>query len=316
MNLYINSMGYYIPSARVTNDYFLNVNGLTSEWIEQRTGIVSRSKAEEGETVNILGEKAVRNALGSLPYDAGDVELIVSASYSPVDTVHTIGHHVQRIFSIDDAQVIYVSSACSSFVNALEIVEGYFASGKASKALVIAGDMNSYYNDETDSKSGHLWGDGAAAVFLSKEPVTGTESYFQDVYTRGLGNVGKADTSISLFPKTSGITMNNGRDVFMYACKYMINSMQSILDRNSLTFNDIAYIAGHQANLRILSNVAESLGIDKDKFIINIREVGNTGCASNFIALAQYWDKVPDNSYVMGTVFGGGYSCGSYLLKK
>lgn len=316
MNLYINSMGYYIPQTRISNDYFQNVNGLTGEWIEQRTGIKTRSKTQEDETVNILGEKAVTEALRNLSYDPKDVDLIVSASYSPEDTVHTIGHHVQRVLGVDDAQVIYISSACSSFVNALEIVEGYFAMGKASKALVIAGDRNSYYNNESDCKSGHLWGDGAAALFLSKEKLSNSDSYIQDIYTRGLGNIGKADTSISLFPKTTGITMHNGRDVFMYACRYMIKSMESILERNKLTFSDISYIAGHQANLRILSNVAELLDLDKEKFLINIKEVGNTGCASNFIALAQYWENIPKDGYVMGTVFGGGYSCGAYLLKK
>ena len=43
--MYINSTGYYVPSQRVDNNYFLNINGLTDEWIVKRTGIRSRSKA-------------------------------------------------------------------------------------------------------------------------------------------------------------------------------------------------------------------------------------------------------------------------------
>ena len=31
--MFINAMGYYVPSTRITNDHFLNVNGLTSDWI-------------------------------------------------------------------------------------------------------------------------------------------------------------------------------------------------------------------------------------------------------------------------------------------
>lgn len=65
-----------------------------------------------------------------------------------------------------------LSSACSSFLNALEVVEGYFAMGKATKALILSADKNSAYYNETDPKAGHLWGDAAAAFFISKERVT------------------------------------------------------------------------------------------------------------------------------------------------
>ena len=43
--MYINATGFYVPEERVDNQHFLDLNGLTSEWIEQRTGIRSRSKA-------------------------------------------------------------------------------------------------------------------------------------------------------------------------------------------------------------------------------------------------------------------------------
>ena len=43
--MYINSTGFYIPAARVANSYFLNVNGLTDEWILKRTGILALHKA-------------------------------------------------------------------------------------------------------------------------------------------------------------------------------------------------------------------------------------------------------------------------------
>ena len=31
--MYINATGYYVPAGRVDNDHFLEINGLTSEWI-------------------------------------------------------------------------------------------------------------------------------------------------------------------------------------------------------------------------------------------------------------------------------------------
>ena len=73
-------MGYYIPKTRIPNDYFLKVNGLTSDWIYQRTGIETRSKASEKETMNMMCCEAVKSALPGLAYDISDVDLIVFAS--------------------------------------------------------------------------------------------------------------------------------------------------------------------------------------------------------------------------------------------
>jgi len=40
--MYINAMGFYIPSERIPNSYFEQLNGLTNDWIVQRTGIETR----------------------------------------------------------------------------------------------------------------------------------------------------------------------------------------------------------------------------------------------------------------------------------
>ena len=164
--MYINATGYYVPSGRVDNDYFLNVNGLTDEWIYKRTGIKTRSKASPDEGHNSMGLNAIENALPELPYDIKDVDLIVSASYSPYDTVATLAHIAQRKYDIRDAKALYVSAACSSFVNGLEIVDAYFASGKAKKALLVCSEHNTYYSNENDPKCGHLGG-GCCCGILS-----------------------------------------------------------------------------------------------------------------------------------------------------
>ena len=114
--MFINATGFYVPEERVDNQHFLELNGLTSEWIEQRTGIHTRSKAKEEENINTMSLEAVKDALPKLPYDITEVDLIVSASYSPYDTVATAAHTVQHEYTIADAKALYLSSACSSFL--------------------------------------------------------------------------------------------------------------------------------------------------------------------------------------------------------
>lgn len=314
--MYINAMGFYVPSNRVTNDHFLNVNGLTSEWILQRTGISSRSKAAPGEGHDSMGIAAIENALPHLPYDIKDVDLIVSASYSAYDTVATLAHVAQRRYDIDGAKAVYASAACSSFINGLEIVEGYFASGKATKAMLLCSEHNTYYSNESDPKSGHLWGDAAVAYFISKESVADTDWKILNVFTQGLGNIGKGPDGVKLRPKEDGITMPDGRDVFIHACRYMIYALNHSLEATGLKIDDLKYLICHQANKRIVAQVAHQLDKPMDAFINNIEELGNTGSASAPLVLAQNVDKIEKGDRVALMVFGGGYSCGTFIVEK
>lgn len=133
--MFINATGFYVPEERVDNQHFLELNGLTSEWIEQRTGIRSRSKAKAEENINTMSMEAVRNALPKLPYDITDVDLIVSASYSPYDTVATAAHLAQHEFHIENAK------AALSFFRLLLIPEcvgscgRVFCYGKSDKSV-------------------------------------------------------------------------------------------------------------------------------------------------------------------------------------
>ncbi|MGL4364307.1 MAG: 3-oxoacyl-ACP synthase III family protein, partial [Bacteroidales bacterium] len=244
-----------------------------------------------------------------------DVDLIISASYTVIDTIGTLAHHVQRNFNIPNAQVFSISSACSSLVNAVEIAQGYFAMSKASKALIVCSEVNSAYSDDTDEKSGHLWGDAAVSFFLSKEKQATNEPQIVDVLTHGLATIGKGPEAVCLYPHNGGIAMHDGRDVFHYACTYMARAMEELLSRNQMKISDVNYFACHQANYRIVKNIAHQWNLPEDRFFNNIQELGNTGAASAMLAFAQNLHKLHKGETVGITVFGGGYSSGSMLLQ-
>ena len=314
--MYINSTGYYIPSERIDNAHFFPINGLTDEWIVKRTGIHTRSRAAADENQNTMALAAVKDALKNLPYDIKDVDLIVSAAYSAYDTVATVAHEVQKAYDIDGARAVYVSAACSSFVNGLEVVEGYFAMGKAHKALLICSEHNSYYANENDEKAGHLWGDAAVAYFLSSEPCAEGEPEIKAIYTAGLGNVSKGPEGVRLRPKEDGISMPFGKDVFVHACKYMIDALERAGEQaGGIKPTELDCIICHQANLRIVVNVAHQLGLPMERFANNIGELGNTGSAGAPLVFAQQRGDFKPGEHIGLTVFGGGYSCGAFIVR-
>ena len=314
--MYINAIGHYIPSDRVSNEYFKDLNGLDADWILQRTGIETRSRCAEGENVDTMAYEAVEDALPRLPYPITDVDLIVAAHYCAFDTVGTAAHRVQRKYGIEGAKAVYASSACSSFANGLEIIEGYFAMGKAKRALLICSEQNSYYSNDNDPKAGHLWGDAAVAYFLSADRVSDSDLEVLSVYTEGLGHIGAGPDGVLLRPKEEGITMPNGRDVFMYAVKYMQHALENNLRNIGLNKDDITYFITHHANMRIVKQLARMMDMPMDRFLNNIQELGNTGSASAPLVLSQHQNELKKGDTVALMVFGGGYSCAAFTVRK
>ena len=310
-------MAAYLPEAVVTNAHFTRLNGLADEWIVERTGIRERRKAGPSENANTMAVAATRAVLAAAPAFAPDtVDLIVAGTYTPHDTIFTAAHAVQRDLGINEIPTVSISSACSSLLNAVEIVEGYFATGKASRAVVVVTEHNTAYNNEEDTMSGHLWGDGAAALLISKERLGPNDLHIAEVITGGAAPVGKADEAVTLQPVEKGITMPFGRDVFQQACTYMARVTQTLLDKHRIATPDLTYLIPHQANLRISKNVTKQLGIDPERAVSNIERLGNTGCAGAAIGLAEVWDTLKSGDKVIITVFGGGYSYGAMLLTK
>ena len=196
--MFLHQVGHYLPEQVVDNEHFTKLNGLSDEWIVQRTGIQLRRKAASAENSHTMGVEAVKALLDKIQVDINEVDLIVGATYTAYDAIVTLGHAVQHYLEIPDIPVVTISSACSSLLNAIEVVEGYFAMNKATKALVVTSEHNTGYYNETDTVSGHLWGDGAAAMLISKERISQGDLQIRSLLTGGAATSGKDRKSTRL----------------------------------------------------------------------------------------------------------------------
>lgn len=312
----INYVSSYIPDVIVSNLFFTENYGILEQDIFSKSGIRERRRTSLRENTNSMGIEAVKKVFFDSPIPLDEIDLIIGATYTPYDTVGTLAHAVQNQFNIANAKCFTVDSACSSFINALEMVDCYFANNKASKALIIVSENNSVYNDYSDEKSGFLWGDGAAAVVLSNERHSDEDVEVIDINTTGLGNIGKSIEGVYLRPGNGGIKMPFGKDVFQFACTYMIQETEQILHKNGIDISQLNYFIPHQANKRITDYVAEKLKLKNTQVLTNIEHLGNTGSASTAIVLSDNWSKFKQNDKIVISVFGGGYSSGAVLLKK
>jgi 3-oxoacyl-[acyl-carrier-protein] synthase-3 len=108
-----------------------------------------------------------------------------------------------------------------------------------------------------------------------------------------------------------------GREVFKEAIKRMCASIEDILQRNGLTVQDVGCIIPHQANLRIISAIADRLKVPQEKMFVNLQHTGNTSAASIPIALdeALQSGRIQPGDLVLLVAFGAGMTWGSALIR-
>ncbi|MCC6460775.1 MAG: 3-oxoacyl-ACP synthase, partial [Saprospiraceae bacterium] len=107
----------------------------------------------------------------------------------------------------------------------------------------------------------------------------------------------------------------DGKRVFKYAVEGMVSTVSELLRRNKLTVDDLNWVVPHQANMRIISTVADHLHLPMEKITINISKYGNTTAGTLPLCLWEYENQFKKGDNIVLTAFGGGFTWGSLYLK-
>jgi 3-oxoacyl-[acyl-carrier-protein] synthase-3 len=105
--------------------------------------------------------------------------------------------------------------------------------------------------------------------------------------------------------------------VFKRAVVEMANACRELLDKSGYGPQDVDLLIPHQANARIMTAVAQRLGIDEERAVVDVAEVGNTSAASIPIALDRAWraGRIAPGDLVLLTSFGAGLAWGANLIR-
>ncbi|MEI3337737.1 MAG: beta-ketoacyl-ACP synthase III [Clostridium sp.] len=324
----IKSFGAYVPSCIVSNNDLSKIVETSDEWIVERTGIKER-RISEGEDTSNIAVKAANKALERANLTGEDIDLIIVATITPDKFTPSVACMVQKEIEAENAMAFDVSAACSGFIFALQAADSMMKVNKNFKnALIIGVETLSKIVNWEDRSTCVLFGDGGGAVVLSKENSNnGSKSGIKTFYSKSVGKKGDclvvdAMPVVNPYVKEENkenyqrIAMN-GREVFKFATKSIVESVEKILEENSLTIDDINYIVPHQANSRIIDFSAKKLKVNKDKFYTNLDRYGNTSSASIPLALNEMYEKdmFKKGHKIILVGFGGGLTYGAVLIE-
>lgn len=215
-----------------------------------------------------------------------------------------------------------LEAACSSFLFGMSTAAKYIESGRYKNVLLIGADKNSSMINYEDRATCIIFGDGAGAVlFEPNEEDLG----IQDEYLRSDGSGREflqATCGGSSYPSTvdaigkgEHYVFQDGKTVFKNAVFNMADVAEKILERNNLEKDEIAWLAAHQANKRIIDATAKRIELDKNKVMMNIEKYGNTTSATLPLLLHDYESQLKKGDNIIFAAFGGGFTWGSIYLK-
>lgn len=316
------STGSYLPPLVVGNSALSGFVDTSDEWIAQRTGIEQRHVAIS-EGVAEMGAKAAKLALTSAGLDPQDIDLIILASITADTVAPTAANYIQGLLGIKNAIVFDLAAACSGFVYSLSVAVAMIKTGLAQNALLIGAENFSKVLNYEDRGSCILFGDGSGAVIINKENINKfTDFYLNASFDDKLSITLNTSKPLAEFPPSRDkvqqqLLAMDGKEVYKFAIVALEDCIKTLLERNNLTADNIAYIVPHQANMRIVQSVSKNMKIDIDKFYMNISQVGNTSAASIPIALDSMNQKglLKKGDKIILAGFGAGLTWGSVLLE-
>ncbi len=316
----IRGVGGHLPDRALTNEDLAKMVDTTDEWITARTGIKKRHIAADGETTSDLGAIAAKKAMDAAGVGPEDIDLIVCATATPDYTFPATATIIQNKLGISRGAAFDLQAVCSGFVFAIATADNFLVRGQFERALVIGAETFSRILDWSDRSTCVLFGDGAGAVVLERqEKSKAGDRGVKGIHLRSDGKFrdllyvdGGPSTT-----QTVGHLRMVGNQVFKHAVGKISDSVRAAAQQANIEIKDIDWFVPHQANQRILSAVAERLGLEEHKVVSTVADHGNTSAASVPLALAAATEdgRIKQGDLVLIEAIGGGLTWGSALIR-
>jgi len=311
-------IGSHVPDRVMSNDEIATMVDTSDEWIAQRTGIRERRIADAADSSASLGAEAARRAMASAGIDAGELDLIVTATASPDYYFPATASLIGERIGAGEVAGYDLSAACTGFIYALAQAYSQIAAGLAETVLVVGTEVFSRLLDWSDRSTCILFGDGAGAVVLRRDDDRhGLRGFELGADGSGALLLSVAAAGHAADHDEGPFVRMNGPEVYKFATRVVVDSSLRSLEAAGLGVEDVDVFVPHQANRRIIDHAARRLGLDEAKVFSNVDRYGNTSAGSIPICLDEGWrqGRIGPGDLVLMVGFGGGLAWGSCVME-
>jgi 3-oxoacyl-[acyl-carrier-protein] synthase-3 len=284
------SLGADRGDLTVTNDDVAGPIDSSDEWIRQRTGIITRKRASKDRSLMDMAVEASTEAIQSAGIDPKEIGAVIFSTITHPHQTPSAAALLADKIGANPAPAYDVSAACAGYCYGIAQADALVRSGVAKYVLVVGGEKLSDFIDPTDRSISFLLGDGAGAAIVgpSDTPgisptVWGTDGSHWDAVGMTASLLEFRDSEVS-WPTLR----QEGQTVFRWAVWEMAKVAAQALEVAGVKAEDLSAMVTHQANIRIIDELAKQLKLPESVVIArDIVTTGNTSAASVPLAMHQ-----------------------------
>ncbi len=278
------SVGGARGSRSVSNEEMCELIDSTPEWIEQRTGIVSRQWATDDESLLSLCTSASKTAIERSGLALADIDAVLVASVSHTQPTPSLAALLADQLGLGDVVAFDISAACAGFCHGVALADGMVRTGSSRHVLVVGAELLSRFTDFNDRTTAFLFSDGAGAVVIGPSDTAGIGPTVWGSAHDQHDAIDAEPWDDLTGPKTY-IRMD-GRRVFRWATTFIAEKAKETLAAAGLAPEDLDVFIPHQANNRITDSMLRQLQLPESVVVSrNIVAMGNSSAASIPLAM-------------------------------
>ncbi|MBO1738252.1 beta-ketoacyl-ACP synthase III [Leifsonia sp. TF02-11] len=303
----------------VPNDDLVGPIDSSDEWIRQRTGIITRTRASHDVGAVDLATAASKEAIEKSGVDPKLIDAVIVATISNPQQTPSLAAVLADNVGANPAAAYDMNAACAGYAYAVAQADALIRTGQAHYALVVGAEKLSDVVDPTDRTISFLLGDGAGAVVIgpSEYPGIAKTIWGSDGSKAGAVGMGNTLTEFRDGEAPWPTLRQDGQTVFRWAVWEMAKVAKQALDAAGVTPDQLAAFIPHQANMRIVDEFAKQLKLPETVAIArDIETTGNTSAASIPLATHRLLQEHPELSggLALQIGFGAGLVFGAQVV--
>jgi 3-oxoacyl-[acyl-carrier-protein] synthase-3 len=303
----------------VPNDDLIGPIDSSDEWIRQRTGIITRTRAVAETSAIDLATDAAAEAIATSGVDPQQVDAVIVATVSNPKQTPSVAAIVADRIGSNPAAAFDLNAACAGFAYGVAQADALIRAGAAHYVVVVGAEKLSDIVDPTDRSISFLLGDGAGAVVIgpSDTPGIGPTVWGSDGSKAEAVGMNGTLTQFRDGEVPWPTLRQEGPTVFRWAVWEMVKVARQALEAAGVEASDLAAFVPHQANMRIIDEFAKQLKLP-DTVVIgrDIETTGNTSAASIPLATHRLLQEHPELSggLALQIGFGAGLVFGAQVI--
>jgi len=315
----IYSLGAARGDLTVTNDEIAGPINSSDEWITQRTGIITRKRASKDRSLMDMAIEASNEAIKKAGIAPSEIEAVIFSTITHPYQTPSAAALLAELVGATPAPAFDISAACAGYCYGIAQADSLVRSGVAKYVLVVGGEKLTDFIDPTDRSISFLLGDGAGAAIVGPSDTPGISKSVWGSDGSKWEAVGMTGSLLDFRDGTGAwpTLVQEGQTVFRWAVWEMVKVAKQALEAAGITADELNAIVMHQANERIIDEMAKQLALPEHVVVAkDIKTTGNTSAASIPLAMHALLEQgqIKSGDLALQIGFGAGLAFGAQVV--